>query len=180
MSLRKKVEESVRREEELRQHNLDLRRSQDILKAETDGLNALSSSEKMELQKLREELRELSLDMRKRKEDLQVTTQELIANQGHVEALKTQRMQLEDMRTEIMSEIHRLRETSKAEAKRAERMEQTCGAVEDRLKSLKIDISRTEASYEKVRLTWVYHYFVIRFDSFSGSQSDSRRGTASG
>lgn len=108
ISLRKKVEESLRREEELRQQNQDLRRSQggatshlcdsscitsmvnvnvllnslDLLKAEADGLTAVSSSEKMELQRLREECRELTLEMRRKKDDLQATNQEILNAQG--------------------------------------------------------------------------------------------------
>jgi len=36
------------------------------------------------------------------------------------------------------------------ELRRTERMEQTYAQVEDRLKALKVDIAKTEASYEKV------------------------------
>lgn len=43
---------------------------------------------------------------------------------GGLEGLKAQRTHLEDIRVEIVSEIHRLRETSKAELKRTDRMEQ--------------------------------------------------------
>lgn len=127
--------------------------SLDLLKAEADGLTAVSSSEKMELQRLREECRELTLEMRRKKDDLQATNQEILNAQGlfppllleiffsiwmmsmvssdhygmivgGLEGLKAQRTHLEDIRVEIVSEIHRLRETSKAELKRTDRMEQ--------------------------------------------------------
>ena len=49
-----------------------------------------------------------------------------------------------------MSEINSLRESSRMELRRTERMEQTYAQVEDRLKALKVDIAKTEASYEKV------------------------------
>ena len=54
----------------------------DILKAEADGLTAVSSSEKMELQRLREDCRELTLELRRKKDELQTTNQELVNAQG--------------------------------------------------------------------------------------------------
>ena len=116
----------------------------DLLKAEADGLTAVSSSEKLELQRLREESRELTLELRRKKDDLQATNQELLNAQGifnfvpdikvgsdrcqiisgGLEGLKAQRIHLEDIRLEIVNEIQRLRDTSKAELKRTDRMEQ--------------------------------------------------------
>jgi chromosome segregation ATPase len=150
LNLQKKVEDSLRREEELHQKMKDMRLSQELLKAEADSVNALSLNEKQTLQKLREEHRELNLEIRKKKEELKMTFQELQGMQGDVQGLRVELGHLDDIRTEMVREIDRLREASRSELKRTEKMEQTCSSVEERLRMLKAEIASSEASYEKV------------------------------
>jgi chromosome segregation ATPase len=148
LNLQKKVEDSLRREEELHQKMKDMRLSQELLKAEADSVNALSLNEKQTLQKLREEHRELNLEIRKKKVELKI--QELQGMQGDVQGLRVELGHLDDIRTEMVREIDRLREASRSELKRTEKMEQTCSSVEERLRMLKAEIASSEASYEKV------------------------------
>jgi len=82
LALQKKVEESLRREEELRQQNRDMKQSQERLRVEAEGVNALSFSEKVGLQKLREEHRDLVNDLREKREELRVAAQELMNMKG--------------------------------------------------------------------------------------------------
>jgi len=103
------------------------------------------------LQKLREEHRELVNELREKKEELRMAAQELINLKGSLEGFKAQQIHLEDIRANLVNEINSLRESSRMELRRTERMEQTYAQVEGRLKALKGDIAKTEASYEKAR-----------------------------
>lgn len=150
-AIEKRIEDAVRKEDDLKRSETALKANIEKLRLETEGLNCLQSNEKSSVHTAREELRDINIEIRRCKEGLRVVQQELQTGHLSLETLQAQKDHLEDLKDELTAELNRLRETSRLEMKRTEKLESTYADSENRLKALRADLTSTEQSYERMR-----------------------------
>lgn len=150
-AIEKRIEDAVRREDDLKRSETAIKANIEKLRLETEGLNCMQSNEKSSVHSAREELRDINLEIRRGKEGLRVVQQELQTGHLSLETLQSQKDHLEDLKDELTAELNRLRETSRLEMRRTEKLETTYSEAENRLKALRADLTATEQSYERMR-----------------------------
>ena len=150
-SMEKRIEDAARREEDLHRQETTLKGQLEKLRLDTEALTNAQANEKSSVNNAREELRDLNLEIRRNKENLRVVQQEVQTGQMGLESLQKERDRLEDVKDELTVELHRLRESSRLEAQRSERLEATYHEVQQRLAAVRADLTLTEKNYDRTR-----------------------------
>jgi chromosome segregation ATPase len=150
-SVEKRLEDAVRREDELKRNEAALKSSMEKLRLEVESLGCVQTNEKATVATAKEELREINLEIRRGKESLRAVQQEVQTGQLGLETLQAQRDHLESVKDELSAELNRIRESARAEFHRVEKLETTYSEADQRLKAVRADLIATEQTYEHMR-----------------------------
>jgi chromosome segregation ATPase/phosphatidylethanolamine-binding protein (PEBP) family uncharacterized protein len=147
----KRLEDAVRREDELKRSETALKSTMEKLRLEIESLSCQQTNEKSTVGTAREELREINLDIRRGKESLRVVQQEVQTAQLGLETLQAQRNHLESLKDELTAELNRIRESARQEMHRVDKLDSLYTDAEQRLKAVRADLAAAEQAHEQTR-----------------------------
>jgi chromosome segregation ATPase len=150
--LQRKMNDGSRVVEERKRIEDELRASHENIRLQVENQVNEARSETALLETLRVEHRHLALDMRRSKEQLASVQQQVQLEEATAQLIETEVVALRDTKVALEADISRLRDINKSELKRSEKLEQSCGEIEKRLKHAHEEIFAVVGEYERSRI----------------------------
>jgi chromosome segregation ATPase len=138
--------EDSRREEEFLRKEKEAMGVQQRVRTETENLSGIVGEEKSRLNRLREENRDLIIEFRRTQEELRVLQADYHSLSVNTETARAQLQELESVKEILNTEITRLRLEYKSEQQRVECVDDAYNAINQRIKSLKLELLNVEQS----------------------------------
>jgi chromosome segregation ATPase len=151
VGLQRKNAEASRMDDEMRRKERAAEASMGSLQAELETTVARLTTERAHIEQARNERERVLTEVRAAQDELLLCKQEAASVLAAMEKTRGEKQSLEAQKTDLIKEMHEMRETNRAEASRSESMSRSYEELERRLRAVREDVQRAEANYAKAR-----------------------------
>jgi hypothetical protein len=151
VGLQRKTAEASRADDEMKRKERAAEASIGTLQAEVENAVARLATERAQIEHARSERERVLTEVRAAQDELLVCKQEAASLQAALEKARGEKHSLEAQKTDLIKEMHEMRELNRAEASRSESMSRSYEELERRLWAVREDVQRAEANYAKAR-----------------------------